>query len=156
MYIFYLIRRTTWLHGKSNCRYLILFYLICESDSYWLASVEMRLIGPNTNRERVGGRAREWEVGDEERMMLLFTKHHPRVFESLVCVIEVQCVSIYKVPAQWGGLITGSSCRLTRPLTGRGVKIRASAGERFQLRSSTAHTHESYLIPVYMGCYFPF
>lgn len=58
-------------------------------------------------------------------------------------------MSIYKVPAQWGGLITGSSCRLTRPLTGCGVKIRTSAGERFQLSSSTAHTDGSHLTRVY-------
>lgn len=54
---------------------------------------------------------------DEDRTSLLLSKRHSHVYDSLVCAMKVQCVSIYKVPAQQGSLITGSSCRLTRPLT---------------------------------------
>lgn len=67
-------------------------------------------------------------------MMLPFSKPQPGAFDSFMCVMKVQCVSIYNVPTQRGGLITCSRCRLTRPLTEYGVK------ERFDPDSHSQHT----------------
>lgn len=102
---------------------------------------EINWAGLKWDRQRETKRERE---RDEDRMTLLFSKRHPCVFDSLVYVMEVQCVSIYKVPAQRGGLITGSSCRLMRPLTECGVKEGKRRGETWTNLSFIAHIDDTY------------
>lgn len=72
-----------------------------------------------------------------------FSKHHPSVFDNFMCVMKVQCVTIYKVPARRGGLITGSRCRLTRPLTECGVKEGAREGKIWSRLSFTEHSDDT-------------
>lgn len=86
----------------------------------------------------------------QRRRISPFQKLHPCVTDSLMCVMEVLCVSIYRVPAQRGSVIIGCSCRLARPQTVCGVKEEECREEIWTSLSFRAAQSRGSLCSIYL------